>query len=202
MSNNTSYSNPIPAIIVIFASESTGGLYQRRLLYKNVFLPTNLKAHGPTQSYAFIRMFESYSKSFYYMIVIPDRRLYSILNTSVISSNLCRNISEVFNNEIILFEYSYLKRLKLYPLPCKNDSDLRCFFDEYRMCLCAKDRNSACFIFNHEQSNCDYCENNGLCLRKDPNENQWEFICLCPECSFGILCQFLIGSYFTTLDLL
>lgn len=61
---------------------------------------------------------------------------------------------------------------------------------------------SDCYIFYHEYSNCNYCTNNGLRLRNSPTEQQWDFACLCPKCSFGRLCQFSTGNYFITLDML
>jgi hypothetical protein len=190
----------IRTIIIIIVTKSDNILQQYgRRLFKNVRLPTNLKISGPSQDFGFVRMFHNFSRSFYYLVLINERTSPFDVNTSVISRNLCPNVSEIFN-KTILNEYSYLKRLKLYHLPCNSDHNLRCFFDEYRMCICTSDHNSDCYFINHEHSNCNYCKNNGLCLREDSKQNQWNYDCLCPKCSSGSLCQFIDGNYFITFD--
>ena len=92
--------------------------------------------------------------------------------------------------------------MKLYHLPCRHDHDLRCFFDQYRICLCIRSHNSNCLLFNHDRGDCDYCQNDALCLRQNSNEDQWIFTCLCQKCSYGSLCQFFSANYFITLDML
>ena len=123
------------------------------------------------------------------------------INTSINSQNLCPNVSDLFN-KTILSEYSYLKRLKLYHLPCQQNTDLRCFFDEYRICLCTEEHTSDCHLLHHEYNHCDYCTNDGLCLRENSNKQRWNFVCLCQKCSFGRRCQFTSENYFITLDML
>jgi hypothetical protein len=193
----------IPAIILIFGGQSDNIFRQRkRVLFKNITLPTTLKIDGVGYHFGFVQMFHNISKSFYYVVSIHESRSpISYVNTSVIPRNLCQNVSEIFN-KTILNEYSYLKRLKFYHLPCNSDHNLRCFFDEYRMCVCTRNHNSDCFFFFHEHGNCNYCQNDGLCLRDNSNENQWNFVCLCSKCSFGSFCQFASGNYFITLDML
>ncbi len=51
-------------------------------------------------------------------------------------------------------------------------------------------------------TDCSYCKNDGLCSRKDSNKDQWNHVCLYPECSFDSLCQFSSENYFITLDIL
>ena len=192
----------IPAIIVINSVARGSILVQRnRILYKDTPLPTTVKIERKEQ-FTFVQIFHSYSTSFYYLaLILESKNVPSYLNTSVITRNRCKNISEVFN-QTILHEYSYLKRLKLYHLPCKDDHNLRCFFDQYRICLCTRSHNSYCYLFNHERGNCDYCQNDGLCLRQNSNQDQWIFTCLCQKCSYGALCQFSPANYFITLDML
>ena len=192
----------IPAIIVINGAASGSIMLQHsRILFKDTSLPTTVKIATEKQ-FAFVQIFHNYSNSFYYLAWILERdNAFSYFNTSVITRNRCKNISEVFN-QTILHEYSYLRRLKLYHLPCKDDHNLRCFFDQYRICLCTRNHNSHCFLFNHERGNCDYCQNDGLCLRQNSDRDQWIFTCLCQKCSYGALCQFSPVNYFITLDML
>jgi len=170
-----------------------------RRMHKSILLPDTLTMNESLR-FGFIRMYHNVSKNFYYLIAIQPSSTPQV-NTSVISQNLCQNVSEIFN-ETILYQYSYLKRLKLYHLPCQQNKDLRCFFDEYRMCICTQEHNSDCHLFYHEYNDCDYCENAGLCVRENEAEQKWKFVCLCPKCSIGRRCQFASGNYFVTLDML
>ncbi|CAF4029208.1 unnamed protein product, partial [Rotaria sordida] len=191
----------IPAIFI-----TLGEIFQyqfsesSRKLYKDIVLPTTLEIEG-IGSYGFVQMFHNLSKSFYYAIAIRSGVDYKPINTSVISRNLCPNVSELFN-ETVLYEYSYLKRLKLYHLPCQLNHNLRCFFDQYRMCICTKDHNSHCFRFSYVYDQCNYCQNNGLCLRQSQKNNPWIYTCLCPKCTYGEFCQFSSSNYFITLEIL
>jgi hypothetical protein len=201
--DNITELSTIPAVISIFGitSESYRFTQDNRVLYKNITLPIILKISPGVHDYGFVQMFHNLSRSYYYVVSIHEMLKTSFVNTSVISQNLCPNVSEIFN-QTILNEYSYLKRLKLYHLPCNHNHSLRCFFDQYRMCICTRDRNSECYFYNHEHGNCNYCKNDGLCIRQDPKENSWNFICLCPKCSYGSLCQFAPKNYFITFDML
>jgi len=134
----------------------------------------------------FIRIFDNISRNHYYRIRIKYTNLNPV-NTSVISRNLCQNISQLFN-ETILSEYSYLTCLKFYHLPCQQNHDLRCFYDEYRMCICTQDHFSDCYLFNHEYNHWNDCEHDGLCLRQNCEKERRNFGCLCQKCSFGIRC--------------
>ena len=192
----------IPVMIFIFG-DSYGNVFnqQNRVLHTDVKLPTTLQMYVTYRQFGFVRMFYNLSTSSYYLISLHRGRATRSVNTSVKSENLCENVSDLFN-ETVLNEYSYLKRLKLYHLPCQQNHKLRCFFDEYRMCICTRMHHSDCHLFSHQYGICDYCENNGLCLTQKPNEDQWKFRCLCSDCSFGSFCQFVTGNYFFTLDML
>jgi hypothetical protein len=104
-----------------FGGQSDNIFEQRkRVLFKDITLPTNLKISSISHDFGFVRMFHNFSKSYYYLVSINRAGLLIYTNTSVISRNLCKNVSEIFN-KTILNEYSYLKRLKFYHLPCKVD---------------------------------------------------------------------------------
>ena len=163
---NISELSTIPAIISSFDLIMMDTFFQNnRVLHKDITLPTILQIPSVEHNFGFVQMFHNFSKSFYYVISILAE-VGSSINTSVISDNVCLNISELFN-ETILNEYSYLKRLKLYHFPCNHNHNLRCFFDEYRMCICTQDHNSHCFVFLHQIGNCNHCKNDGLCVKQD-----------------------------------
>ena len=191
--------NHVPVLIVIYATTRKDMFFQRRVFYTNISVPSTLKAYGLVK-YVFVQIFYNISHSSYYLIGVHQRP-FAIVNTTIIASNQCQNVSTLFNASTMR-DYSHLKRVKLYHLPCNNNHQLRCFFDEYRMCLCATDRNSVCYYFNHERDNCDYCENGGLCIQRDTLEHEWQFHCICPSCTFGTLCQFTTRNYFITMDIL
>ena len=106
-------------------------MQRHRALYTDVSLPSTAKTIG-RGNFAFVQIFHNISPSFYYAVLINEISQLSNFNSSVIDSNRCKNINEIFNTTII-HEYSYLKRLKLYHLPCRDDHHLRWFFDEYRI---------------------------------------------------------------------
>ena len=194
-----SSSNRIPAANVILATSGPSELNQRRELFLNTELPTVLKAYGSLE-FGLIQIFHNFSIQAYYLIAILDRR-HMVLNTSVIETNRCQNFSSIFN-ETILNDYSYIKRLKLYHLPCIWNHKLRCFIDEHRMCFCNRNQMSHCFVFDQSRSHCDYCQHGGRCIEEDELENKWQYICICAPCSFGSLCQFSTGDYYINLDIL
>ena len=189
----------IPAAIVIFASPEKSILAQARRLLRDISLPSTVKVYGHAK-FTLIQLFYNSSNRSYYMIATQDRP-YDLLNTSVVESNRCKHVRHLFN-ATILNEYSYLRRVKLYHQPCRNDHRLTCFFDEYRMCLCTRDHLSNCFNFDHDLNSCNYCQNQGVCVQENALKNQWRFVCLCERCTFGSLCQFSTADYYVTLDIL
>jgi len=70
------------------------------------------------------------------------------------------------------------------------------------MCLCTKDHYSDCYLFQHDSITCDYCQNDGLCLRRNPEFDQWNSICICSKCSSGRSCELATGNYYVNLDML
>ncbi|CAF4406380.1 unnamed protein product, partial [Adineta steineri] len=78
------------------------------------------------------------------------------------SNQQCVSTDELMNST--LKSYTYLHRIKYYPLLCRQYNQLMCFYDETYMCICDHNRFSNCFIFNHSMTyDCqgqNYCENN------------------------------------------
>ncbi|UJR29622.1 hypothetical protein I4U23_017170 [Adineta vaga] len=107
----------------------------------------------------------------FYLIVLQHIYQSSInISTQISSSQYCPHINELFNQTIL--NYSIMRRVKFYHLPCQEHSNLMCFHDnEIFMCLCTKQRHANCFHYNFTK---DYqcfgenpCHNGGECFQDD-----------------------------------
>ncbi|CAF1399992.1 unnamed protein product [Adineta ricciae] len=96
-----------------------------------------------------------------------------------------------------------IHRMKYYHLPCQENRNLRCFIDEYYMCLCTDEHYSNCFPLNHQSIfECEdnvYCENGGQCLQ-DQAICFASILCVCRDCFFGDRCQFYAKGMGLMLD--
>ncbi|CAF4466835.1 unnamed protein product, partial [Rotaria sp. Silwood2] len=100
-------------------------------------------------------------------------------------------------------QHEYLRRVKYYPLLCRQDPQLMRFYDEYYMCICDSDRFSNCFQFNktikYDCSGKILCYNDGQCFFN--NETcPTAFICVCNDCYYGRQCQFSTRDFIFSLD--
>ncbi len=71
--------------------------------------------------------------------------------------------------------------------------------DESYLCICEGNHSRAeCFDYDHNLDQCSSCLSGGQCLKED----RWrsDFLCLCPRCYYGNLCQFSIEGISFTLD--
>ena len=89
-----------------------------------------------------------------------------------------------------------------YHTICRNNlSSLRspCFFDAQYLCFCETNNYRAeCFGYDHKLDQCDKCYNDGRCIGGDLQKDD-EFLCICPKCYEGRLCQFSTEQFsFTT----
>ena len=204
ISINTNLTNVsfAPAIVLIFSSIDKNALVQYfQYLLSNATLPITLTITTMMREFTFVQIHYNFSTSVYYLATIRRNKVGSrYLNTTVTSKYRCANVNQLFNQTV--FTYSYLKRLKLYHLPCDHNHDLRCFVDEYRVCICSIQHRSSCFLFAHDHSQCNFCMNNGKCLKSNKETENWKFICICPPCKTGNRCQFSLGDYYMTLDTL
>ncbi|CAF1367160.1 unnamed protein product [Didymodactylos carnosus] len=168
--------------------------------FDNVPIPSSLLVHyfisresrNPDRLTSFKRI--SYMKIWLFYI-----RQY--VKTTIIGSNKCPNIEDIFDHQI--FQFHPLKRIKYYQLICQQNHRLKCFFDETQLCLCTKDNLADCFDFNHNGiSLCDennVCQNNGKCYVNDlkcPTKS----LCVCQQCYHGTLCQFTTSGSVLSLD--
>ncbi|CAF2956872.1 unnamed protein product [Rotaria sp. Silwood2] len=138
----------------------------------------------------------------YYLAVLREKFIQSeFIHTNISSENLCYPVLELFNNTFR--QYEYLRRVKYYPLLCRQYSKVMCFYDEYNMCVCDSDRFSNCFEFNntlkYDCSGKNLCYNDGRCFLN--NETcPTTFICVCNDCFYGSQCQFSTKDFIFSLD--
>lgn len=82
---------------------------------------------------------------------------------------------------------------------CVDHSTLLCFIDQSYLCICdANHHRSECFPYDHHLDRCSSCLSGGQCLKEDPLKSN--FVCLCPRCYYGSLCQYNIEGMSFTLD--
>ena len=87
-----------------------------------------------------------------------------------------------------------------YHLLC--DSSLMCFHDDSYICICDEDYHAECFRYDSTLDKCnDKCRNNGQCIHGDL-DNQKDFVCLCPHCYHGSICQHNTELFSFTLETL
>lgn len=116
----------------------------------------------------------------------------------------CPNIVELLEEPIA--DFSRLRRVKYYHIPCQQDLNLNCFHDNDQfICLCTYDRRANCFTFDHRMKyDCQqlsYCENHGQCFQNKatcPNSA----ICACPKCYLGTRCQLSTRGFALPLDVI
>jgi Low-density lipoprotein receptor domain class A/EGF-like domain len=83
---------------------------------------------------------------------------------------------------------------------CRNGSRLICFHDDIYFCLCEKeDQRAECFIRNARDGRCTNCLSGGKCFQGDHKDFN-EFICICPPCHKGYLCEFNMEPFGFTLN--
>ncbi len=75
-----------------------------------------------------------------------------------------------------------------------------CFYDKDYLCICQSDHYRAeCFLFDSKSDHCSKCLSGGKCLQGN-QQDQKNFICLCPSCYQGDQCEFSLQPFSFTLD--
>lgn len=132
-----------------------------------------------------LSVLKSYSDSTeveYFIIYIQPNR--SLINISSSPSH-CPHASLL--RDLSLFEYHRI---------CQNESELMCFYDNDYLCICQWDHYRVdCLMHDTEIDHCRECLSNGRCLKGDQ-----DFVCLCPRCYQGDLCEFNLQAFGFTLD--
>ena len=68
------------------------------------------------------------------------------------------------------------------------------------LCICEEDYYRAeCFGYNNSQDQCSSCLSNGYCLKGELND-KYDFLCVCPRCLNGKMCQYSTELMSFTLD--
>lgn len=99
---------------------------------------------------------------------------------------------------IVLFsDHSHLiPNLFKYHHFCRNHYDLLCFYDNNYLCICQRNNYTVdCFLHDTNIDQCSKCLSNGRCIKGDN-----DFLCLCPSCHEGRLCEFNKQAFGFTLD--
>lgn len=83
-----------------------------------------------------------------------------------------------------------------------NRSARICFRDDHYFCLCNMTiQRAQCLRFNPYSDKCQHCLSGGHCIRGRIQQEQ-DFICLCPRCTYGSVCQFSTQLFSFTIDAL
>ena len=122
------------------------------------------------------------------------------LSTRIESKQRCQSIDELNKT---LSRIEYIQRVKFYPLICRKDLELICFYDDHLMCICDSKRFSNCFAFKRTMNNnCQerhFCENHGRCFENNQT-CPTRLTCICPDCFYGSKCQFSTKGFLVSLD--
>ena len=160
----------------------------------------NLIVYNPTHFLPQIGFIEI-PPDYYFSLLLLDK---PIKNYTIREYERCFHIRELFNDTII--KYKKLKRTKLYYNLCLNKilKKFQCFYDDDdQMCFCNFYQQLDCFYFKHNHTECrpgiNYCQNNGKCLQNNEPCSKTS-ICICSDCYYGNLCQFVILEYSLSLD--
>jgi len=89
-----------------------------------------------------------------------------------------------------------------YHLFCNDPYSLICFHDDDYFCLCDINNHTECSRYNSTLDEChEQCLANGQCLHGDLDD-QKDFLCLCPRCYYGSVCQHNTQLFSFTLETL
>ena len=103
------------------------------------------------------------------------------------------NSKKDFNATIMIFQYHTL---------CNDSYSLMCFHDDNYFCICDKYQHAECSRFDSTLDQCEgRCRANGQCVHGD-RDNRKDFVCLCPECYYGSVCQHNTQLFSFTLETL
>ena len=146
---------------------------------------------------AFVQIFDQF-----YSIVLREQLISSArMSVKVRPSSRCRSLSELFNETFV--QRHLLRRIKFYPIPCREQRDLVCFSDSIHLCLCDRFRRAYCYEFDHRVNRTcrrdDICVNQGQCFQDD-SHCPTSFQCICPKCFYGSRCQYSSQGSILSLD--
>ncbi len=89
-----------------------------------------------------------------------------------------------------------------YHLLCGASNSLMCFHDDNYFCLCDTYNHAECSRYDSTQDQCNGgCIAGGQCIRGDLDDEK-DFVCLCPRCYYGDVCQYNTQVFSFTLETL
>ncbi|CAF1353414.1 unnamed protein product [Adineta steineri] len=140
----------------------------------------------------------------YYLTILREKFIPGeYISADVTMNNMCVNITKILNSTLL--NYSYTRRLKYYPLQCRENLKFKCFYDEKHMCICDESRFANCFRFSYSNFyDCqgdNYCENDGKCIQ-DRVKCLTTSVCKCEDCYYGDKCQLTTKGYSISLDVI
>ncbi|UJR06644.1 hypothetical protein I4U23_010928, partial [Adineta vaga] len=169
------------------------------ILKKVAFNQNSITIYVPQ---SFNILFVEIPKNDYYLSIIREKFIpLEHIHAQVLSKQRCIFVLHLVNDTIR--HYEYLRRLKYYPLLCRQHLQLMCFYDEYNMCICDSDRFSNCFESDHTlKHDChekDLCQHGGQCFL-DNEICPTTFICNCDDCYYGTRCELSTKGFIFLLD--
>ena len=86
---------------------------------------------------------------------------------------------------------------------CLNSTYGSCFLSQSYLCYCDHSNisHSDCLSYEQRYMSCTYCSNRGHCVQGDL-VNKTDFVCICPKCVTGLLCQFSLSRFSISLEFL
>ncbi|CAF1198072.1 unnamed protein product, partial [Didymodactylos carnosus] len=188
------------AVFIHYITAFENSKHQRTTTVKKIKYDENIITLLVTQPFH-ILIAELFNQN-YYLIVLRETFIESeYIRTKLTSKQRCVSVHELLNTTFR--SYSRLKRIKYYPLLCRQHQQLMCFYDENYMCICDLDRFSNCFTFDHSTTyDChgySDCKYGGQCFQDNitcPSVS----VCVCPDCYYGTKCQFSTRGFVLSLD--
>ena len=187
------------SIFLHFVTAFQDNSHERRTTFKKIAFGQNLVSLYVQQPFHILLVELSNQ---IYLTVMREAFIYSEhINTHIRQQQHCPFVHRLLNQTLRDSPPSY--RIKFYPLLCRQNRQLMCFYDETYMCLCDLDRFSNCFEFNRTLSydckNQNECLNGGHCFEDNVN-CPIVIMCVCGDCYYGNRCQFSTKGFILALD--
>ena len=147
-------------------------------------------------------LFSELNNHTYYLTVVRETFINSEhIHAKVQSNQRCSSINELMNDTFL--NYELVRRIKYYPMLCRQYKQVMCLYDDKYMCVCDLDRFSNCFYFNQSSEyNCqgqNICKNNGRCFENNAT-CPTKTMCVCDECYYGSRCEYSSKGFILSLD--
>jgi hypothetical protein len=115
---------------------------------------------------------------------------------NILDSVKCRNLMTIDKNKF---------DVHVFHIFCRENSNVQCFYTTHYFCRCDNNPSRAeCVSFHLDFNECNQksaCLNKGRCIHGD-RLNRSNFLCICPLCTNGKLCQYAFGRFTVTIETL